>query len=56
MQLFIQRVFDGLQAGARRIELGGQGVKDVNLNGTFGENGEGRFGAQLGELQNNNTE
>jgi hypothetical protein len=46
---------DGLQAGARRIELGGQGVKDVNLNGTFGENGEGRFGAQLGELQNNNT-
>lgn len=46
---------DGIQAGARRIELGGQGVKDVNLNGTFGENGAGTFGARLGELQNNNT-
>jgi hypothetical protein len=46
---------NGLNAGAQRIELGGQGVKDVNLRGSFGENGEGTFGARLGELQNNNT-
>lgn len=46
---------NGIQAGADHIELGGQGVKDVSVNGTFGENGEGRFQAGLGELQNNNT-